>query len=330
MAGVAGKRIVFTGELESMTRSEAQAKAKALGATVGSTVNAETDLLVAGPGAGSKLKAALKHGTKVLTEAQWLKMAGGGKAGGKKAPARAAARAKATAPQTGVKKAGKESAKKPGKKVALKQRATAEKVTASKPVSRKPRRAASGAVDLGKQAGATLGDRIRSGGRLLVGGMVSEISHAKGVIEDSRGRERDAYMIEEGESTAYAVFDLPHQASDAISAIKAIGEGGNLLDFRYEGLDSTDGKGSQGPFCAKTKRRISGEFQDGGDIEVVRVELTSGLEIRFAESNGATEDIGTEEALSVLREIATESPSPPKQPKVDGRVTPLRTSPKGR
>ncbi len=126
MAGVAGKRIVFTGELESMTRAEAQAKAKALGATVGSTVNAETDLLVAGPGAGSKLKAALKHGTKVLTEAQWLKMAGGGKAGGKKA-------AKKTATGRAATKPSKKAAK---KKVAVKKaptrQAAAKKVTASK------------------------------------------------------------------------------------------------------------------------------------------------------------------------------------------------------
>ena len=121
MAGIAGKRIVFTGELESMTRAEAQAKAKALGATVGSTVNAETDLLVAGPGAGSKLKAALKHGTKVLTEAQWLKMAGGGKAGGTK---------KATAKKAAKKTAAKE-------KVAVKK--TAKKATRPRPAARKSR-----------------------------------------------------------------------------------------------------------------------------------------------------------------------------------------------
>ena len=118
MAGVAGKRIVFTGELESMTRSEAQAKAKALGATVGSTVNAETDLLVAGPGAGSKLKVALKHGTKVLTEAQWLTMAGGGKAGAKKAAKKSAttrtttkASKKAANKKVPVKKAAKKAAR---------------------------------------------------------------------------------------------------------------------------------------------------------------------------------------------------------------------------
>jgi hypothetical protein len=135
MAGVAGKRIVFTGELESMTRSEAQAKAKALGATVGSTVNAETDLLVAGPGAGSKLKAALKHGTKVLTEAQWLKMAGGGKAGGKKKAAKTAVKSVAAKKRaaTGPGKTaavGKKTAK-TAKKV-VKAAKKAKKVTASK------------------------------------------------------------------------------------------------------------------------------------------------------------------------------------------------------
>jgi hypothetical protein len=120
MADIAGKRIVFTGELESMTRAEAHAKAKVLGATVGSTVNAETDLLVAGPGAGSKLKAARKHGTKVLNEAQWLKMAGGGKAGGKKVAKKAK---KAVAVEKAAKKAkkavaSKRTAKKAAKKAA--------------------------------------------------------------------------------------------------------------------------------------------------------------------------------------------------------------------
>lgn len=78
---------MFTGELETMTRAEAQAKAKSLGAIVGSSVTAETDLLVAGPGAGSKLKAALKHGVNVINEAAWIKMAGGGS---KAAPAKVA------------------------------------------------------------------------------------------------------------------------------------------------------------------------------------------------------------------------------------------------
>jgi len=104
MASINGKRIVFTGELEGMTRAEAQAKAKSLGAIVGSSVTAETDLLVAGPGAGSKLKAALKHGVNVINEAAWIKMAGGGgKAGTKK-----------SAKKTATKKAAKKSAKKAG------------------------------------------------------------------------------------------------------------------------------------------------------------------------------------------------------------------------
>lgn len=73
------------GELESMARSDAQAKA--LGAIVGRAVSAETDLLVAGPGAGSKLKAALKHGTRLLNEAEWITLSGGGRAGAKKVAA---------------------------------------------------------------------------------------------------------------------------------------------------------------------------------------------------------------------------------------------------
>ncbi len=148
MAGVAGKRIVFTGELESMTRAEAQAKAKALGATVGSTVNAETDLLVAGPGAGSKLKAALKHGTKVLTEAQWLKMAGGGKGGGaKKAakkPATKGAATKASKKATANKKvadkkprASKKTARASSKVAKKTVKKAAKKATASGSPSRK-------------------------------------------------------------------------------------------------------------------------------------------------------------------------------------------------
>jgi len=74
MAKLTGKTIVFTGKLEMMTRDEAAAQAKALGAKVGSAIRKETDILVAGPGAGSKLKDAKKHGVHVIDEAAWVKM----------------------------------------------------------------------------------------------------------------------------------------------------------------------------------------------------------------------------------------------------------------
>jgi DNA ligase (NAD+) len=69
---VAGKTVVFTGSLERMTRDEAKAMAERLGAKVAGSVSKKTDLLVAGPGAGSKLKEAEKHGVKVIDEAGWL------------------------------------------------------------------------------------------------------------------------------------------------------------------------------------------------------------------------------------------------------------------
>jgi DNA ligase (NAD+) len=73
---VAGKTVVFTGSLERMTREEAKAMAERLGAKVAGSVSKKTDLVVAGPGAGSKLKEAEKHGVKVIDEAGWFDLVG--------------------------------------------------------------------------------------------------------------------------------------------------------------------------------------------------------------------------------------------------------------
>ena len=75
---VAGKTVVFTGTLETMTRPEAKARAEALGAKVSGSVSKKTDYVVAGPGAGSKAKNALELGVTVLSEQEWHQLIGGG------------------------------------------------------------------------------------------------------------------------------------------------------------------------------------------------------------------------------------------------------------
>ena len=77
LSPLAGSTVVFTGTLERMTRSEAKATAERLGAKVAGSVSKNTDYVIAGPGAGAKLKEARSLGVKVLKENEWLKLIGG-------------------------------------------------------------------------------------------------------------------------------------------------------------------------------------------------------------------------------------------------------------
>ena len=71
---VAGKTVVFTGKLETISRDEAKAQAERLGARSAGSVSAKTDLVVAGPGAGAKLKQAEKFGIRVIDETSWAEI----------------------------------------------------------------------------------------------------------------------------------------------------------------------------------------------------------------------------------------------------------------